>query len=51
MSDAAQASASSKRLVVDLLLVGATDAKRNRARHVLDDCANAVLDRGDKIGR
>src|SRR5262249_19107057 len=32
-------------LVVDLLFVGATDTKRNRARHVLDDRANAVLDR------
>ena len=32
-------------LVVDLLFVGATDAKRNRARYVLDDCPNAVLNR------
>src|SRR5262249_32115909 len=34
-----------KELVVDLLFVGATDAKRNRAGDVLDDFANAVLDR------
>src|SRR5262249_40492083 len=32
-------------LVVDLLFVGATDAKRNRAGHVVDNFANAVLDR------
>jgi hypothetical protein len=31
--------------VVDLPFVGAPDAKRNRAGHVLDDCANAVLNR------
>ena len=45
MSDARPGLGIVEELVVDLLFVGATDAKRNRARHVPDDCANAVLDR------